>query len=197
MWSIESFIEIDMKRTFIGIGITLGQPLTGCYNTMLNHLGTEGIVWVPKENFHITLKFLGKTTHNQEEKIKEFLNELSNRLYGFSFLIKKLGYFGRKNSPQVIWAGIEENENLSYLHKIINNRLVDFGFEPEEKVFRPHLTLARIKSKPEIQTFQKDLEKYKDEFFQEVLVEKLSFYESKLSQEGARYFLIDEFELSQ
>ena len=184
-----------MKRTFIGIKVTPSDKLKDCIADLKQGLGYEGINWVPEENFHITLKFLGKTPPDQIRRVSDFLENFTIPLYGFSFAVKDIGFFTRHDVPNVLWAGIDETENLAYLHRKISEALSDRGISKEESSFKPHLTLARMKNVRNLKNLKKTIAPYKDIFFQEELVSEIVFYESILSPEGAKYIPIVEFPL--
>ena len=94
----------------------------------------------PKENLHLTLVFIGET--EKAEEIKTALSKIE--FPAFEFKISGTGFFEKG----IFWAGTEENENLKNLRKEISERLENLGFEPEEREYVPHITLAR-KFKPE------------------------------------------------
>lgn len=184
-----------MKRTFIGIKLNAGHALSGCYKDIQQGLKGEDINWVKPENFHLTLKFIGKTSEAQIFQVKESLTEIAARLFPFSYQLKGIGYFGLKKEPHVVWVGVEGGDNLKYLQKLIDRSMVDFGFEAEKMDYKPHLTLARIKSLSDVATFHKTILPFQDKHFQEELVQGITFFESRLTQEGAVYLPIAEYNL--
>ncbi|MBQ4642972.1 MAG: RNA 2',3'-cyclic phosphodiesterase [Oscillospiraceae bacterium] len=87
------------------------------------------------ENLHLTLVFIGET--EREDEIKTALSEIE--FPAFDFEISGTGTFEKG----IFWAGISENENLRNLQKTVFEKLRETGFEPEEREFVPHITLAR------------------------------------------------------
>jgi 2'-5' RNA ligase len=65
--------------------------------------------------------------------------------------------------------------------------LKDAGFKLEDRPYRPHLTLGRIKSLKDTNTLKTALEKYKDKPIQQVNVEEVILYESILKPTGPIY----------
>lgn len=92
-----------------------------------------------EENLHLTLVFIGET--EREDEIKTALSEIE--FPAFDFIISGTGTFEKG----IFWAGISENGNLRNLQKTVFDKLREIGFEPEEREFVPHITLAR-KFKP-------------------------------------------------
>jgi len=98
-----------------------------------------------------------------------------------------LGFFKNKEMPRVLFANIQEVEVLQQLAAEIDNRLINLGFQPETRPFKPHLTLARIKFLKNKTAFYEEVEKYRQTFFQAVPINELVFYRSVLKPEGSKY----------
>lgn len=88
-----------------------------------------------KENLHLTLVFIGET--EREDEIRLALSKIE--FPAFEFKISGTGFFEKG----IFWAGTEENEKLRNLQKEVFEKLKNLGFEPEEREFVPHITLAR------------------------------------------------------
>ena len=99
---------------------------------------------VEPENIHITLKFLGEV---KSDKVREIINSLesihSPRLVANT---TRIGVFPNTNYIKVVWLGID-SPGLMNLHGKLEMALSKVGFNPE-KNFIPHITLARVKEKP-------------------------------------------------
>ncbi len=92
--------------------------------------------WVPKENYHITLMFIGERPEEEVHRISTLLGGIEAR--PFKLHLSSVGRFGSR----VLWVGVEESEELQFLAKSVNTLLGgDFSR------FHPHITLARIKSR--------------------------------------------------
>lgn len=100
--------------------------------------------WVDPANYHITLKFLGKTSNDKIDQIKENLHTASAGIKPFQLILKRLGSFGPSIAPTVLWAGIHGDlSQLRQLQKSIEHAMESIGFIKEERTFHPHITLAR------------------------------------------------------
>jgi 2'-5' RNA ligase len=100
--------------------------------------------WVHRDDFHITLQFLGSTPRRKVEEINQALQSASTAAVPFELSIGPLGTFGRPGSPSILWAGIGGDTGpLVNLQKRIAQALSPLGFEPDDRPYRPHLTLAR------------------------------------------------------
>jgi len=105
--------------------------------------GFGSIKLVEPENIHLTLKFLGEVNEEDVEKIASKLAFLNERKK-FEVKVKGLGVFPKLSHVNVIWAGVEEKEQITELYDAVDNRLEKFGFPLDEK-FHPHYTIARVK----------------------------------------------------
>lgn len=92
---------------------------------------------VPKENIHITLRFLGEVP---EEKVEEFVERLKRiKFEPFTLSLSNPGAFPSLNFVRVFWLGLEPEE------KILNLAEKVWALFGKEERFHPHITLARLK----------------------------------------------------
>ena len=105
------------------------------------------IRWVKYGQFHITLKFLGELEPGIIARVKTSLTPIK-KFKPFNINLSYIGAFPNLNSPRVIWlSGDEGAKELSQLSKKVNEILYeDEEIEKDEKKFKAHLTLARLKS---------------------------------------------------
>ena len=104
--------------------------------------GIPGARWVPPENYHVTLRFVGEQPGHRAAEIDEALAGLRGR--GFSLALCGLGTFEKAGRTTALWVGAERNEALDRLRAKIENALQRIGLEPERRRFSPHVTLARV-----------------------------------------------------
>lgn len=100
---------------------------------------------VPPEKFHVTLRFVGPADQVGRERIMEAL-DAADLGPSFPYRIDGLGVFPRPRKATVAWAGLEGDEGrLSVLASVVDEAVASAGFGHEERPFRAHLTLARIR----------------------------------------------------
>jgi len=105
--------------------------------------------WVPPENFHLTLKFLGECPESQLPDLKAALEKCLANGKGFSILMEGFGVFPKKGAPKVVWAGVTQGwEKLAALAEAVRVQFELLGFPLEERPFSAHLTLGRMKEIP-------------------------------------------------
>jgi len=136
-----------MTRTFIALEMNdaLQSHLADIIRQVA--LALPGVRWVDASSIHLTLAFLGELTDKQVAEAIQATEMAAQQVQPFSFRLSHLGTFGSPRYPRVIWMGIEDaSGSLTSVHRILNQRLLQRGFEVETRPFSPHLTLARLRS---------------------------------------------------
>ncbi|HLC97858.1 MAG TPA: RNA 2',3'-cyclic phosphodiesterase [Candidatus Nanoarchaeia archaeon] len=181
------------KRLFVGVPLSpeVKQAIAEQLLTLLQQSGAD-LHLVTAEQLHFTLKFLGEVDESQIERVKEILREVAASRQPFLVRLQNVGVFPSPEYMRVIWVGVE-NGDLPVLMKELDEQL---GFicknEQEEK---PHVTLARVKSKKNKEQLQQFVTKFQQMAFGEMRVTELVLYESTLTTEGARYEVVGRFGL--
>ncbi len=186
----------DLLRTFIAVKIAPEKKLQEMFIYLKESLRDEQIKWVNENNLHLTLKFLGETSVRQTEEIKAKLELISRDFQTFPLILKGLGFFKSKRQPKVLFAQIENANQLKAIALAIDESLLELGFEPEKRKFSPHLTLARIRDLKDMGKFQRLVESYKNMRFQDDTLSEIIFYQSILKPQGAVYKPIETFKLN-
>lgn len=109
-------------------------------SSIKNHC-TEGN-FTRKNNFHLTIRFIGEADDFQIEKIKEVIDSAVLSTSPFELSVNNLGIFKRKKT-NILWIGLEENTILSELHKKFSILLKESKISFYDKLFMPHITLGR------------------------------------------------------
>jgi 2'-5' RNA ligase len=184
-----------MKRIFIALKVEAGDVLLRMLSSLKSLLGNEKIKWVDPGNIHLTLAFLGDTEDDRIKVAGIMLKNVCSGFGEFDFTLTGAGVFKNYNDPKVIWIGIEESEKLIKLNDIINTGLKDTGFKVEDRQFRPHLTIGRIRFIKNIDTLKSALDMYQNTLVQKVHVSEIILYESILKPTGPIYKLVGIFRL--
>jgi 2'-5' RNA ligase len=108
--------------------------------------GVPGARWIPAENMHLTVRFIGDVDEPTAGDLAEVLAAVRAR--AFDIVIEGVGAFSRGRKPSVLWAGVARNDALMHLQGRIESVLVRAGLPPEPRRFSPHDTLARLKASP-------------------------------------------------
>jgi 2'-5' RNA ligase len=176
------------KRIFIAIKIESSASLLKILEEIKTCLNREKIKWVNPDNLHLTLTFLGDTEEILISKIKAALDNIKSGQ--FSLELNSLGVFKNINSPAVLWVGIMNNKIMTDIKNAIDLQLSKVGLSLEARVFKPHLTIARIKSIADKKNLEILLKKFNNKSITVQPVTEIILYESILSSEGPTYMII-------
>jgi 2'-5' RNA ligase len=132
-----------MIRLFVGLD--LPYDLKELVSSLAG--GLPGAKWVPPENYHLTLRFIGEQPAHIAEEIDLALANLRGR--GFTLKLSGLGTFEKQGRPTTLWVGVERNQALDHLRAKIETALQRAGLEPERRRFQPHVSIAKIDNVPE------------------------------------------------
>ncbi|MGO9083996.1 MAG: RNA 2',3'-cyclic phosphodiesterase [Candidatus Sulfotelmatobacter sp.] len=154
--------------------------------------------WVKPESLHVTLKFIGEQPEPVVEQIKVALGAVSAATAEIQF--RGYGFFPTAKSPRVFWIGMEAGPQLAALAALVDAKMAALGIPKEERVFSPHLTLARgpggsgsprwRKGDGANRTFERLQEKLAAlpaPEFGTMTAREFFLYQSKLSPKGSQY----------
>ena len=176
-----------MIRSFIGVQIApeVRARIVEATAQLAQHI--PGIRWVPEENFHFTLKFLGDIEQSRIEPICEALAEAFRPFRRFTINAKRLGVFPDLKRARVIWVGVEGN-NLPALANRVEIVLEAFGYPRDNRIFQPHLTVGRwrtLNGSPK--GLGTKLDRWSSFEFGQSVVDEVVLFESVLQSTGAVY----------
>ena len=140
--------------------------------------------WSRVENVHLTLKFFGNVEVDRIELISAAASRTVEEFLTFPIAIGGTGVF-RPSRPQVLWIGVSDpTGKLSALQKKFDDETADFG--KEDRAFRPHLTIARIR-RPEGARHLADAHLKMAFKPIEIKLNEVIIFRSELSPKGSRY----------
>ncbi|MDY0099629.1 MAG: RNA 2',3'-cyclic phosphodiesterase [Bacteroidales bacterium] len=184
-----------MKRLFIAVNIAPEPALREIFSRFKTMLAHEKIKWADTSNIHLTLAFLGDTKEGRINSLSLMLQEKCSGFGSFEFVIKGSGIFKDFRDPRVIWLGTGQTDQLDILAGNIKRGLDENGFPTDEREFRPHLTLGRIRSLKDTGGLRSLLEQYRDTDIQKVNVGEVILFESILMQTGPLHRVLERFPL--
>ncbi len=152
-----------------------------------------GARWVPREQIHLTLSFLGDV---DDDGVTRLTNRLSRiHVPAFTLRFGESGCFPDRRRPKVLWVGLEHELRLLDLAAKVHVAVKDCGIELEERPFSPHITLARIKMpKPgEADIF---LDRHIQKKLPSLAVREFILFQSRLTPEGAIHTPVRSFPLA-
>lgn len=128
-----------MVRLFVAL------PLPAAIRARLELLmgGVPGARWVPPENLHITLRFIGEVDGGTAEDVAASLNAIAAPRFDLS--LAGVDVFGRGDATRKIWTGVERAPALGHLRDKVESAVVRCGLPAESRKFTPHVSLARLR----------------------------------------------------
>jgi len=175
-------------RTFIAI--VLDNSLHPTMSRIIEKLSSSNakVKWVEPENVHLTLKFLGNVEEERLPEVFEACERAVKDMRAIDLEMKALGCFPDVKSPRIVWLGIERGaEGVRKLQERVESELRAVGFPKEEKTFKAHLTIGRVKGKQGLSRLCRLLEEEKNFFVGSMRCEKISVMKSKTLPAGPVY----------
>jgi 2'-5' RNA ligase len=125
-------------RLFVGIAIPpeIGERLWALTG------GVKGAHWMPRETYHLTLRFIGEAGRPQAEELDAMLQAIEAP--AFDLALAGVDYFGTAVRPRVLWAGADPSLTLHKLARKVDRAARQAEFLREERTFTPHVTVARL-----------------------------------------------------
>ena len=149
---------------------------------------------VASDGVHLTLKFFGDLTREQIQTASEVVSAVTAETGGFDFHLRGLGAFPSERRPAVIWAGVADGTACASLVEALEVALDEAGFPKEVRPFQPHVTLARVKSRPP-ERLAELLSEFADTDFGSFPVSSIELIASELTPIGPIYLTLAEFRL--
>jgi 2'-5' RNA ligase len=107
-----------------------------------------GVRWVPRENWHLTMRFLGSTGASSIPWVRARLAGVAEARAPFDTAVRGLGGFPSLRRVHVLWAGIDDDQGrLRALTTAIGEALAG-EFPSEARPFTPHVTVGRSDERP-------------------------------------------------
>lgn len=184
-----------MPRLFIGIPVpdSYRERLLSITLKMAARLRSQ-VRWTQPANAHMTLKFLGSVNDDTVPEIQSALRSIA--FPPFLFRAGGCGCFPNSHKPRVIWAGTSKGAKAcAQLAEAINDALIPVGFEPDERQFKCHLTLGRVKT-----LFTDDWEAALREangLWPGYEVDHFTLWKSELTSQGPIYTVVEEYPLDE
>ena len=181
----------DTSRLFIAIELPseIHQNLASLING-INLNSQNFIKWVKPENIHLTLKFLGEISKGNTTSITNTLTQAVIGIPPFRLSVHGIGCFPSQGQPRVFWAGIDIPDTLIHLHRSIDRLFTQQGIPAENRVFAPHLTLARISETADpvlVQDAFKKLMLSQEKALGSLDVTHITLFQSTLAKGGSIY----------
>ena len=176
-----------MHRLFVAI-----RPPDHIRDLLLGAMGgISGARWQDDDQLHLTLRYIGEVDRHQAGDVQAALDAIHHPR--FDVVLNGVGTFDRRGQPETVWAGVAPLEPLKTLHKKIDQAIARVGIAPDQRAYRPHITLARLKrSSGSVRGLLEESGGLRSDPFE---VDAFALFESKLTPEGAVYSVIETYPL--
>lgn len=189
------------KRIFTAIDISeqAKRKVSAYIESLRKEFSGLRVGWEKAEKLHLTLKFSGDC---DERQLKNLQNAAANsvkifveqeNISIFKVQISETGVFPSKRNPRILWLGLQDEEgNLGKINRILETECERAGFEKENRIFKPHLTIARIREPHKSKSLA---ESHLGNEFEpvEFEVSEIVIYESSLQPIGSIYKKVSSF----
>jgi 2'-5' RNA ligase len=180
--AVRTFLALDIDE-----GIRDGLVTAG---HRLEHRGAN-FKAVEAVNLHVTLNFLGDVTDEVLAQVCSKAAEAAAAVEQFDFDVKGVVCVPPQGRLQMVWAGVEEpGGRMAKLQALLSDAMAAMGLRAEQRGFKPHITLARIKSAPRPEQFREAVKELADEDFGIQHAQELVAYASRLTPSGPIYMPI-------
>lgn len=187
---------MSLLRAFIALEIPAKVQKDIYHATSILRSGVGSLIrWVPAENMHLTLKFLGDISPANVEFLTQMIRTEADAYHCFEIRLTGLGTFPNSKRPRVIYIGIQAPTELESLQHGIESAARRLGYESDPNVgrsFSPHLTIGRVKhvlriSTADQQNIRRTLEETKIDSLGTARVDSVNLYKSDLKPTGSVY----------
>jgi RNA 2',3'-cyclic 3'-phosphodiesterase len=186
--------DLPGQRLFVGVPLPLQaaseiEAVVEGVRAMPLATGARDVRWVRLDGLHLTLRFLGPTLPDRVEATTDAVARAAENAGGpFEIELAGAGSFPPGRRPRTLWIGLSAGaDRLGDLARSTHDALRDAGWPPEERPFRPHLTVARSDGVPAGALVADRLAAAMGERRIQFVVDKLGLFESITGGGPARY----------
>ena len=154
--------------------------------------------WVPPENMHLTLRFLGQQPDDRRRLIVEALARAAEDSIPFMVSFGSVGAFPSPRRPRMIWIAVNAAPRLRVLRGSVELQLARAGFGTDDAPFHPHVTLGRAARGSEPGSFREFARaSRKLGVGSDLRVSSIDLVRSHLRSSGVEYELLDRIRLGE
>jgi 2'-5' RNA ligase len=182
---MRAFIAIHPSRKVV-------EKLEDLRAQLRNELPDSAVRW--SNQLHLTTQFLANIDDVHVNEYAAAIRAACSGVKAFTLCCAGMGCFPSARQPRVIWAGLSgEVEQLQKLKTSLDHALKPLGYIPENRAFKPHLTIARVRelNTKQRQCMPKLVEQFTETKFGEWRVDRIELMQSMLSPKGAQYKVVE------
>lgn len=192
-----------MQRHRIFIAINLPENIKKKLADCQKNLPELPIRWTKRENFHITLEFIGYVNNDELLEIMEIAKKVALRHSPFLVHLTKICYGPLdKDLPRMVWAIGEKSKEFASLRDDLERSLFEFpenrrnlSTSKKAREFSPHITLGRIRQWEWRWIEPEERPAVEEDINLTFEAKSIEVMESKLKKTGAEYTMLETYNL--
>jgi len=193
--------EGEQFRLFVAVAIpeAVKAKMEEAQEELRRAVPEHGVRWTRREQFHLTLKFLGDVEAARVEALGEAIRAACLGFGALHLRVERVGFFPERGYPRVVWTGVkDQGEKLPRLQQAVDAATRDFTTESKEERFTGHVTLARIKAirRGEAEALSRAAEAMAERVFGQWTAGQVELMRSVLSPQGASHNSVAVFALA-
>ena len=179
-------------RTFLALELSqnVSNKLSSHAEMISVNDNLQQVRWLSKENYHLTLTFLGNVEYSLISSLQLRLEQNLSLNKAVHFRFSEITPFPFSGTPKTVAAMLEHSKELMQLQNKTAKCVHAFGISLERRRFTPHVTLGRLKSRS-----RKSLTFQPQQIFLEGVSEKVIILQSELTPKGAVYTSLGQISL--
>jgi 2'-5' RNA ligase len=185
-----------MMRIFVAIGLPehITHSIGEMQEEMMRRLPSSSVRWVHPDNIHLTLNFIGEIPERSLDEFKSAFVDGVGEMQRIPVHVSGFGCFPNCRRPKVLWLGVEDaSGRLKQMQRNLEKGFEMLGITRENRPFKPHLTLGRVKRQDS--DLIQGLAQYKAESIGLFEVREVTLFQSELRPTGAVYTSLARAEL--
>ena len=156
------------------------------------------ITWAHRDQFHLTLKFLGDVPASRVEALTDRLRAGLSGVAPLPLTARGVGFFPNDRAPRVVWVGLHDaGHELCGMQSAVETACAEFTRKPAPSRFAAHVTLGRVKQvgRPEVEALNWTARALASTICGEWTAEGIDLMRSELRVDGARHTVLANFPL--
>ena len=158
----------------------------------------DGVRWVPPEQLHLTVKFLGEVGDADVPGVCAAVQRAAAASQALAMSVPECGCFPERGPVRIVWVATEEpSGSLAGCVEATERELESLGFARETRAFSPHITIGRVREDRSRGAIRAAVEKFHlaDAEAVEQEVSSLTLMSSVLSPKGPTYSVVSRAKL--
>lgn len=155
--------------------------------------------WTKREQFHLTLSFLGNVEAGRVMELSDALRSACSGFRALQLCAERVGCFPDLRFPRVVWVWVHDtDEHLAALQGSIETAVAKFAETKGEKRFTGHVTIARLNGfkRPQTGVLARQVQAMTGRSFGEWAATEVNLMRSELLQSGAVHTVLAAFPLT-